>query len=385
MASFREVGMTARHRWSVVAGLVAVLVAIPVAVSVLPAADSEISAGELLEMVHNSGDVSYSGYAQSIGGVLLPINDQLPELVELFADRTTTRVWWRDPEDWRVDTVTLTGETGVHRRGATTWTWEYEANRATRTPVPDLRTPRPDDLLPSELGRRLLSEADADEVTRLPTERIAGISTAGLRLTPRESQSNVDRVEIWVDPGTGLPLRVAVYGEGASVPAVTTSFLDIQFERPSAETTYFSPPRGARVQVDEVDDIVAAVDRFGDSVPLDRLAGLDRRDRAEGLGSVGDYGRGVTVLVAVPLWQDFAEPLRRQLLEAPEVDTTNQFGTAITVGPFSVLLTFGGGGNQSFLLTGTVDLETLERAAQDLLDNPRSAFPSLVVTGEVPG
>ena len=376
--------MTARHRWALVAALVAVLVAIPVVISVLPVTDTDVSAEELLSDIQDSGDVSYSGYAQSIGGVLLPINEQLPELVELFADRTTTRVWWRDAEEWRVDTIGLTGETGVHRRGASTWTWEYEANRATRAPVPQLRTPRPDDLLPSELGRRLLSEADADEVTRIPAERIAGIDAPGLRLSPREAQSNVDRVDIWADPETGLPLRVAVYGEGATLPAVTTSFLDIDFERPSADTINFSAPPGARVQVDEVDDIVAAVDRFGDLVPPARLAGLDRREQAEGLGSVGDYGRGVTVLVAVPLWPEFAEPLRRQLAEAPGVDLDNPLGTTVTVGPFSVLLTTGGGG-LSFLLTGTVDLETLEQAARNLRDRPPgSRLPDPGTTLELP-
>ncbi len=361
--------MTARHRWALVSALVAVLVAIPVVISVLPTTDTDVSADELLSRIQDSGEISYSGYAQSIGGVLLPINEQLPELVELFADRTTTRVWWRGPEEWRVDTVDRTGETGVHRLGATTWTWEYEANRATRTPVPDLRTPRPDDLLPSELGRRLLSEADADEVTRLPAERIAGINAAGLRLSPREPQSNVDRVDIWADPSTGLPLRVAVYGEGADQPAVTTSFLDIDFERPSAAITGFSAPPGARVQIDEVTDIVAAADRFVDLIPPDQLAGLDRREQAEGLGSVGDYGRGVTVLIAVPLPHDFAEPLRRQLTEAPGVELDNPLGTAVTVGPFSVLLT-GHDPNGSFLLTGTVDLATLEQAARDLRDRP---------------
>ncbi|MBA3338221.1 MAG: transcriptional regulator [Geodermatophilaceae bacterium] len=361
--------MTGRHRWALVACLVTVLVATPIVISVLPAAETDISAAELLQKVQDSSQVSYSGYAQSIGGVVLPINEQLPKLVELFADRTTTRVWWRGPEDWRVDTVDLTGETGVHRSGPTTWTWEYEANHATLTPVPELRTPRPDDLLPSELGRRLLSEADADEVTRLPAERVAGVDAQGLRLSPREPQSNVNRVDIWADPETGLALRVAVYGEGAAEPAVSTSFLDIDYQRPSPEITVFSPPPGARVQVDDVADIVAAVDRFADSVPPARLAGLDRREQADGLGSVGDYGRGVTVLVALPLWREFAEPLRRQLVEAPTADLANPLGTTVTVGPFSVLLTDGGGG-VSYLLTGTVDLGTLERAARDLRANP---------------
>jgi len=363
------VGVTARHRWATVAALLSVLVAIPVLISALPASETDVSAASLLRKVQDSADVSYSGYAQSIGGVLLPINEQLPELVELFADRTTTRVWWRGPEDWRVDTVTFTGETGVHRNGSTVWTWEYEANRATNSPVPALRTPRPDDLLPSELGRRLLSEAEPGEVTRLPAERIAGVDAPGLSLIPREQQSNVDRVHIWADPATGLALRVSVYGEGSTQPAVTTSFLDVDFDRPGAAATYFSPPPGARVQVEEVTDIVAAADRFVDLIPPEQLAGLERRDRSEGLGSVGDYGRGVTVLIAVPLPHDFAEPLRRQLAEAPGVELDNPLGTAVTVGPFSVLLT-GHDREGSFLLTGTVDLATLERAAQDLLANP---------------
>ena len=103
--------MTARHRWALVAALVAVLVAIPVVISVLPVTDTDVSAEELLSDIQDSGDVSYSGYAQSIGGVLLPINEQLPELVELFADRTTTRVWWRDAEEWRVDTIGMATRT----------------------------------------------------------------------------------------------------------------------------------------------------------------------------------------------------------------------------------------------------------------------------------
>ncbi len=361
--------MTARLRWAIVATIISVLVAIPVVISVLPASETDVSAAELLSRVQNSGELSYSGYAQSVGGIVLPINQQLPALVELFADRTTTRVWWRSGQDWRVDTVTLTGETGVHRSGATTWTWEYEANRATRTPVPELRTPRPDDLLPSELGRRLLSEADADELTRLPAERIAGIDAAGLRLTPRESQSNVDRIDIWVDPATGLSLRVAVYG-GGDDPAVTTSFLDLSYERPGPEITGFAPPPGARVRLEEVTDIVSAADRFVQLVPPDRLAGLERRTQAQGLGSVGDYGRGVTVLVLVPLPGEFANPLRRQIGAAPGAEVS-AYGTAITVGPFSALLTTTGlGSDLSFLLTGTVDQATLQRAAQELLAAP---------------
>src|SRR4051794_37135273 len=123
----------AARRWSLVVGLVAVLAALPAVIGALPASDSRVSAADLRAAVLASADVPYSGYAESAGGLALPVTDQLTSLADLVSQRTTMRVWWRSAVDNRVDVVTVTGETDVHRDREGSWTWEYERNRVTRT------------------------------------------------------------------------------------------------------------------------------------------------------------------------------------------------------------------------------------------------------------
>src|SRR5215218_6303477 len=130
-------GMAARGcgaglRWAAVAVVVAVLVALPVVIGALPASDADVPASELRTAVLAADTVGFSGYAESAGGLALPVSDQLPEVADLFSDRTTMRVWWRGPTDSRVDVVTSAGETGYHRDECGLWTWVYESATATR-------------------------------------------------------------------------------------------------------------------------------------------------------------------------------------------------------------------------------------------------------------
>lgn len=356
--------MTAARRWCLVALGVVILLALPAGIAALPVADSDVSAAELLERVQASESVPHSGYAESTGGLLLPVTDQFTSLVDLLGERTRMRVWWRDADDWRVDAVTATGETGLHRDGTQNWTWEYEDSEATLVVEPVVRLPREADLLPSALGRRLLNEATAGEVTRLPAERVAGRDAPGLRLTPEEPQSTIDRVDVWVDPGTGVPLRVAVFGRGSDTAVLRTSFLDVDLDTPAAADTNFEPPAGASLRFDYLVDVASAADQLAPVRPPPSLAGLDRRER-ESVGAVGEYGRGVTLLVAVPLRGRVSEPLRAEFAGAPGA-VTDDLGTAVTVGPLSLLLTPHDHDRQTWLLAGTVTPETLTRAAEDL-------------------
>src|SRR5215218_8317858 len=152
-------GHGAARRWAAVAALVGALVAAPFVVHALPASDSAVSAADLRAAVLASADVGFTGYAESAGGLALPVTDQLTSVADLFSDRTEMRVWWRGPDDHRVDVITAAGETGIHRSAMGTWTWEYERATATIGPPTPLALPAPPDLLPTALGRRLLSEA----------------------------------------------------------------------------------------------------------------------------------------------------------------------------------------------------------------------------------
>src|SRR3954471_8218804 len=178
-------------RWGIVAALVAVLAALPSVIGALPASDSGVSAPELRARVLASEGVEFSGYAESAGGLALPVTDQLTSVADLLSARTTMRVWWRSPADNRVDVVTPAGETGTHRDTSGSWTWEYERATATRTAAGPLDLPAAPDLLPSSLGRRLLSEAKDAELSRVGARRVAGRDALGLRLEPAEPASSV--------------------------------------------------------------------------------------------------------------------------------------------------------------------------------------------------
>ncbi len=347
---------------------VATLVTLPLAVGALPVGGGDVSGDELLDRVRRSGSVGYSGYAEAVGGLRLPLTDDFAAVTDLFGDRTRLRVWWRGERDWRVDAVEPSGERGLHRDAEGLWTWEYERGTAVRTTDPAVRLPRAADLDPAALTRRLLSEARPEQVDALPARRVANLGAAGLRLRPADPGSTIDRVDLWVDSDTGLGLRVEVYGVGAARPVIETSFLDIRTRMPDAATTGFSPPYPGRVRREINPDLAASINIFSPVVPPTVLAGLPVRSRVEGLGSVGTYGTGLTVLVAVPLPGRISRPLREQLEATPGV-TVAVAGSKLAVGPLSLLLTQPID-RRSWLLTGTVSAATLDRAAAELAANP---------------
>jgi outer membrane lipoprotein-sorting protein len=366
----------AAGRWAVVGGAVAVLLALPSLIAVLPASDAAISAADLRAQALGSTDVAFTGYAESAGGLDLPVGEQLTDVADLLSDRTTMRAWYRGATDWRVDVVTPTGETDVHADRTGTWTWDYAHETATRGVPGPLALPTAPDLLPSALGRRLLSEAGEDSLTRLGAERIAGRDALGLRLVPAEQASSVARVDVWVDADSGVPLRVQVFGEDAAGPgaeaALDTGFLDFALGTPAAEITAFAVPPGADVRQGQDAQLLQAAARAGregDRVVLTaELAGLDRRSLEGAPRGVGVYGRGITLLAVSPLPGRVAGPLRDALVASPDA-VADTLGVRIAAGPLGLMLVRTPDG--PVLLAGTVSLDALATAATELTGGDR--------------
>jgi hypothetical protein len=380
----------AAGRWSAVVLGTAALLALPPALRLIPASDSDISAPALLAKIKASASAGYSGYAEAVGGLRLPLSSQFTALVDLFGERSKLRVWWRGQDDWRVDAITPTGEHDVHQDRLGTWTWDYEDNRAVRAADPDVRLPRAADMDPGQLGRRLLSEADAREITRLPARRVAGRDAPGLRLVPADKQTTINRVDVWADPETGVPLRVEVGGVGLARPVVSTAYLDFSAQTPAPGRTGYEPPTGLGIRVDGgTDDLAARIDSFVSVEPPRELAGYPVRRRVDGLGAIGTYGTGVTVLTAVPLPGRVAGPLADTLAKTPGVQdnpapplqvSTDGNGSSVTVispvggrtmmvtvGPVSLLLVFVfGDQGPAWLLSGTVTADVLRKAGTQL-------------------
>ena len=158
----------------------------------------------------------WSGFVETDGMVQLPDADRFSDVGALFGERTSMRAWWQDADHWRVDQLLLSGEDDLVHRDGTTLRWEYEDLQATVSRDPEIRLPRTADLVPPVLAERLLRGAGADDVRRIGAERVAGVSAPGLRVTPSSDLSSIDHADLWLDPESGVPLRVEVYAAGSS-------------------------------------------------------------------------------------------------------------------------------------------------------------------------
>jgi hypothetical protein len=348
---------------------VAMLVALPSVVRALPVADRPVSAADLLARIIGSRSVPYSGYAEATGALGLPVTSgRFGSVADLLGGRSELRVWWRTPTDWRVDSLAPTGETGVHHTALGSWEWDYESAVATLTEElapTTIRLPVSEDLLPPELGRRMLGDVTAREVLRLPARRVAGRDAPGLSLRPQDPAATIGRVDVWADAATGIPLSVDVYGRGQRHPVVSSAFLDFSPAAPAATRTAFTPPKAVQVYTDEGPDFGEFLaDLDGRSAPA-KLAGMPRTDTRVGLGSLAVYGRGVAQMALTPLPLRTGWSLRRQLSQASGV-TESRTALTLSVGPVGLLLT-PPEGDVVWLLTGTVTSGTLTRAAGELV------------------
>jgi hypothetical protein len=169
---------------------------------------------------------------------------------------------------------------------------------------PPVRLPRAADLVPPELGRRLLGGVQpGDRLTRRPARRVAGVDAAGLRVVPADPHTTIGRVDVWADPRTGLPLRVEVTPRGLAAPILVTRFLDLRLAAPPASVLTPPVPRPglgftatnapdiagefATVLLGPLPDTLAGRARSG--TPLARVAGT------------GAYGTGFTQFVVLPV------------------------------------------------------------------------------------
>ena len=357
-------------RWLAVAAIAVGLTSAPLIPRALPARETDISAGRLVEQIGDAAALGWSGEVRSQGSLQVPLTGSaFGGVSRLLGEETRLRVWWRDPDNWRIDRQRTTGESDLVRNGGLMVRWNYEENRVNFTPYSTIRLPDDVDVVPSALAARLLAGARPRELSRLPVRREAGRDAVGLRLTPSDDRSTISRVEVWADVESGLPLRVKVYGEPVGgVPILDTRLTTITIGKPAPAKTDLQLARTLDFSRGVALDDAAGANAFAPLVPPDSIADLPRRGRPEDFGAVGVYGRGPTAVLAVPLRRSVAERLHDQLARGRDARETGS-SVSLEVGPISVRLAKGD--RASFLLTGTVTPGTLSEAAVDLLRDVR--------------
>jgi hypothetical protein len=351
-------------RWLVLLAGVALLGSLPVLVSALPAPAQRANASELLARVQRSAAVPYQGYAESRASLGVPDLPALQRMTKLLGGITRLRAWVASPVDWRVDELSAVGERDLYHDTFGTYEWSTGSRRVEQTlGEPVARFARPADLLPPELGRRLAAAAIPAEVRSIRPRRVAGVHAQGLRITPRSASTTVGRVDLWADPGSGLPVRVELTARGGAGPIIVTSFLDLRQERPSEAHVRFQVPPDARVDIDDAPDLARAVERFSPFVLPDRLGGQPRRNEVASAAST--YGERFDLVAALAFPARISPRTRAFLASVPS--SKGPWGEASVIATPLLSSMVVEHGEVAFALSGTVGVPVLERIATQLV------------------
>jgi hypothetical protein len=357
---------------------VALVCALPVIIGALPVPASPLTAAALRARILASAGVPYQGYAESSVDLGLPYLPDLGNVSALLDGITDQYAWYRSPGEWRADELTQAGEDDTYQTSQGTYQWDYARNLMTHIvgnqPV---RLPQAADLLPPALARRLLGFASAaDHISRLPSQRIAGVDAAGLQLVPGEPTSTVGAIDIWADPTSGLPVEVALIGRGARQPALVARFLELSETRPSLATVTPHPAPDDGITTTQLPDVSGILNRFAPPLP-GRIAGMRRVAAPTGLADVAAYGSGLSRFAVLPL----PNSVGNQALNAANsagaggISLTGGTGALIQTPLLTVLLAQAQSGGPVYLLTGPVTPALLLRAGSDLLTKAAQEGP----------
>jgi hypothetical protein len=351
---------------------VALLCCLPALASALPASVPNLTPRQLADRILGSQHLSFSGYAESNATFGLPPLPAFSSVTPLLDGVTRMRVWQAAPDHWRVDTLSDTGENDTYQVNGNTFVWDSGQSLLTGIYGPEnIRLPRAADLVPSALAVRLLSEAGPGAtLSLLPAQRVAGQSAAGLAVRFADPRSTIAQADIWASPGTGLPLRVEIFGRGATVPALESQFLEAGSWAPSGSvlTPRLGPDTGFTATTPS--DFAGVLKNLDDEVLPGRLGGFTR-ERSP-VSQIGLYGTGLTAFAVLTFRRGTGGNLLSDALDAGATQLTFNEGTgAVASAPLiNLVLVHPYASPDTFLLVGFVSKDTLEQAAAVLAAKP---------------
>ena len=175
-------------------------------------------------------------------------------LTGLVSGTHSLRVWDGGPRQLRLQVLDPLDETEVVVNGTDAWTYTFSTNKATHLTLPPQRQgaaaeqPPAASLTPEQLAAQFVgSVSPTTQLTVTGTASVAHHDAYTLTITPRTSDTTIGSVAIDVDANTGVPLRVRIFAQGATSPALSVGFSDVSFGRIPASRFAFSPPPGAQV------------------------------------------------------------------------------------------------------------------------------------------
>lgn len=218
------------------------------------------SAAQVLAMIANAKDAHYSGTIEQTSDLGLPqlpggmgtssSNAQVSSLLELLTSPHEARVYVDGVAKQRLQVLDSLAERDVVRNGASVWTWDSHADKATQVTLPskdaDGATGAPSST-PQSVAAQLVKKAGVDSTLSVTKGSVASRSVWRLTITPKTSQTLVGKAVLSIDTKTGVPLAAEIDARGQKSAAASVRFKSVDFGTPAASNFAFTPPKGAKV------------------------------------------------------------------------------------------------------------------------------------------
>ncbi len=352
----------------------AAVCALPVLINALPVAVGRpADAAQLRARILASANVPYQGYAQSNGALGIPTLHELSDVTAMLDGTTRMRAWQASATRWRVDALSDAGEHDTYRAPGGTFAWDSGSELLTEvTGTEAIRLPRAADLVPPALGLRLLRDAGSGaRISALPAQRIAGRTVPGLRLVPTDPETTIGHVDIWADPGNGLPLQVEVAGRGGQV-MMTSRFMQVNFSRPASQVLTPAHGPGSGFSKTPAADIAGAIGNLDDEQLPDALAGRRRVPPPAAFREIGIYGDGLSrfAVIAVRGRTGLRDLRSTRDNGGTPLTFKGGFGVQVATPLITVVLVHPYNSFDTFLVAGLAKPQLLVRAADELSVKP---------------
>ena len=197
----------------------------------------------------------------SLGLPSLPGTSNPTSIAALLTGSHTIRVWYADPQHFRVAVPQSMSESDMIRNGSNAWLWESTQNTVTHVAIPA----HPDSksaaaaseppLTPQQAAQEILAKVGPTTTVRVDSNvTVAGEAAYQLVLAPKSTSSLIGQIRIAVDGSRDVPLRVQVFAKGAKNPAAQIGFTSVSFVKPAAANFIFTAPAGATVKTKQLGD-----------------------------------------------------------------------------------------------------------------------------------
>lgn len=225
-----------------------------------------ISAQALLTKLATAKVAAYSGTMNVTTNLGLPA---LPDLggganpMSLLSGTHVLQVAADGPDQQRIALLDTDSEYDLIHNGQQVWVYDSEQNTVEEGTTPakgqgkakgqhPAKKPRPAGsvpLTPAQAVQQLIAAiTPTTGLAVADNQSVAGQAAYTLVVTPEQSGSLIDRVEITVDAQNGAPLSFAIYStKTPNTPVFKLAFTSVSFAAPPASRFEFTAPPGAKV------------------------------------------------------------------------------------------------------------------------------------------